>query len=385
MKILVITQKPIFPINDGGKVAMKALENELKANFNSVYNATISTEKHTAENNLNIDLLLEIKTSQKWKIGLQFLFFGKKMLLKRFYNSKSASKLIDFIEEKKIETVIFDGFYACSFLEGIQKKTVVKCILRSHNIESEIWYSRSENNASFIKKFIFTWVAISLKNLETKIAKKVNQIWTLSCDDSLFFEKYIEHQKVKLIPIGFDVQKTNVDFKSNSFFMIGAMDWHPNREAVDFIIEKVLPLTKNKNNFSLIIAGKSMPKIYFEKKIKQLIIKDEILDLESFFKISGTLIAPILSGSGIRVKILDAMARGIPVITTKIGALGINKTGKETLFFAETPEDFYQMILFVQANEELVKSKSKIAQKYILDFHNPTKIANEIKTFLNEL
>jgi polysaccharide biosynthesis protein PslH len=384
MSILVITQKPIFPINDGGKVAMHALAQELKSSFDQVYNASISTEKHTAENNANIDVLLEIKTSQKWKIGLQFLLFGKQMLLKRFYNESSASKLIQFIKEKNIQTVIFDGFYACSFMQELQKNTHVRCILRSHNIESEIWRSRSENQTSFVKKKIFNWVASSLKKLETSISTKVAQIWTLSSDDSAFFEKYTSKNKIKLVSIGMDVHQSTNILNHKRFFMIGAMDWHPNREAVDFILEKVMPLIDASIDFSLIIAGKAMPKKYTDLSTSQITIVDEIEDLETFFSTSGTLIAPILSGSGIRVKILDAMARGIPVITSKIGALGINTIGTQALFFAETPEEFHQMLIFIRENPKIVLQKSMLAQQYIHKFHCHSAIASEIKIILSE-
>jgi glycosyltransferase involved in cell wall biosynthesis len=394
MKLLVITQKPIFPLNDGGKLAMKALLDDLKCTKNTLHYASICTQKHPMDDLKNTDeavLSLFINTTVRTRNFFTYLFRGKESLLERFSDASNQKKVLDYIRDNTITHVIFDGFYACTFLESIQRNTKVYTILRAHNGEAEIWKTRAQNEVSKVKHYLFKTLAKKTLALEKKVAQHVNQIWTLTQEDKNYFENLLPvsaNSKCFLVPITIPIHPSLVSENNNfnRFYFLGAMDWNPNIVAVDFILNDIYPLLEVEDHLmEITLAGKSMPNEAYEHSQQNLHIEGEIIDLNSFLSKQGTLLAPIFEGGGIKVKIIESMAFGIPVITTKIGAQGIAESGKEGLFFAETAQEFLTQMRYISLYPEKVNAKIKIAQRYIQDHHNSEKNAVHLNTLLSEL
>ena len=120
------------------------------------------------------------------------------------------------------------------------------------------------------------------------------------------------------------------------------MDWKPNQEAVNYLVKKIWSNPKV-SGFKLKIAGSKSEHFGFYAT-NSIEVVGWVKDSNSFMAKSGTLVTPILSGSGIRIKLLEAMALGIPCITTKLGASGID-IPKSGIQIAHTEESFVEIIL----------------------------------------
>jgi glycosyltransferase involved in cell wall biosynthesis len=118
------------------------------------------------------------------------------------------------------------------------------------------------------------------------------------------------------------------------------MEWHANAEAIDWYIENIHPLIiKNNTDYSLNLAGKGIDIALFES-IPQVNVTENVNNAYDFVNSNDVCIVPLKSGSGIRLKILEAMAAGKLVITTTIGAQGINYINQKHLLIADTPSEF---------------------------------------------
>ena len=392
MNLLVITQKPIYPINDGGKLAMKALFDDLKNTDFTLHYASICTQKHPLEEATNQDdvLPLFINTTLRTRNFFSFIVRGKDSLLERFSDLANQNKVLDYIKTNAITHVIFDGFYACTFLETVKRNTKVYTILRAHNVEAEIWKTRAKNELSKVKHYIFNTLAKKTLALEKKVAEQVDQLWTLTQEDKVYFENLLPpamRSKCTLIPVSIPLTTLRVSENNhfNRFYFLGAMDWNPNIVAVDFILNDIYPLIEKENrSIQITIAGKSMPNEAFEHMQENLDIQGEIIDLNTFLSNQGTLLAPIFEGGGIKIKIIESMAHGIPVITTQIGAQGIAESGKKGLFFAETAQEFIAQMHYICDHPNEVKAKINSAQHYISEHHNTVTNSAHLISLLRE-
>ena len=144
---------------------------------------------------------------------------------------------------------------------------------------------------------------------------------------------------VEAIPFGIDPEQfpeTNTEPEFPSLFSIGAMDWIPNLEGICWFLEKVWPEIHRKYpSLQYYLAGRHMPGWLSEKRFPNIVVVGEVEDAKTFMHSKSILIVPLFSGSGIRIKIIEGMATGKPIISTTVGAEGINYTRDKNIFIAD--------------------------------------------------
>ena len=147
------------------------------------------------------------------------------------------------------------------------------------------------------------------------------------------------------------------------FYHLGSMDWMPNIQGMQWFIEDVLPMiVKSFPDFTLHIAGKGMPQWFYQHQGKNLMIDGEVADAAKYQQDKDVLIVPLMSGSGIRVKIIEAMALGKTVISTSIGAEGIPYTSGKNILIAHSANEFLEQIKRCTRSEAFCKKIGREAQ-----------------------
>ncbi|TNE98616.1 MAG: glycosyltransferase [Bacteroidetes bacterium] len=256
-------------------------------------------------------------------------------------------------------------------------------MLRAHNVEYKIWESialqtkskfsaNEENKTPFFKRFYTKYLSRKLKRYELDIAQKVDLVWTLSNEDSL--ELSAHGVETKLIPVSVELSQKDHDYSKNVLYHIGGMEWSPNRSAINILQDLMRKM--NDDAVKLHLIGRGIQ----ESDQKGIIVHGFVEDLESLLSEMGILVAPIISGSGIRIKILESMAQGIPVITTSIGAKGI--IDKNVLAIGDDPETFTNRIKEFVYSKETRERFGRLGKEYIRIHHNSAVISTEIKNSL---
>ncbi len=155
--------------------------------------------------------------------------------------------------------------------------------------------------------------------------------------------------QVDVFPVAIDFEKYHVDVKKTSFptlFHLGAMDWRPNKEGLEWFLDEVWPdIETLSSELRFYIAGKNMQKQFFDYDSDNLIVEGEIFDAVEFMNSKAIMIVPLLSGSGMRVKIIEGMAMQKCIIATTMAAEGINCKHGRDIMIADTPDEFYRAIL----------------------------------------
>ena len=254
-------------------------------------------------------------------------------------------------------------------------------ILRAHNVEHKIWRDLAKNNV--IKKMFFLFMSHQMKLMEETIPKNIDYIFTLSGSDEKYFSS-IFPEKIYNIPVTFNTNHTAAKKMKDTIVHLGAMDWKPNIEGVNWFIREVLPLIKKmKHNIQIHIAGKAMPKNYFNYNDNNTIIEGEIKNAQNYIMSKEIMFVPLFSGSGIRIKILEGMSFGLPIISTSKGAEGIPCTHLENIIIANTPREFCNAISLLIENKKLAKKIGQNGQLLIKNYFSKQFVINQLNNIID--
>lgn len=390
MRILQICSKPPLPAIDGGCMAMNVLTQGLLEQEKKVKVITIATEKHPFNiNNLPKDYVentaiesVFIDTKVSASGAFINLFSKESYNISRFYNLDFEELLLKSLKEQDYDVIFLEGLYVVPYLEIIRSNTNAKIIYRAHNIEFEIWERSAATSVNPFKKWYLSSLARKLKNYEISILNKVDAIASITEKDKQQLTSLGCTQPIVTIPFGVDLgsySKADIK-KENSLFYIGSMDWLPNLEAINWFLKEVLPQL----SASFYLAGKNMPEELIHKKQENLIVVGEVKSAVEFINAHHIMVVPLFSGSGMRIKIIEAMALGKVVIATSIAAEGINCTHQKDILIANTAKEYITAIEWCFANTELVNEIGANAKKMIaLHYDNKVIVNNLVALFKN--
>lgn len=396
LKILFICNKSPWPASEGGPIAMNMLIEGLIDAGNQVKVLAVNSNKYTVDpEKIPADYrektkieLVHIDLSIKPVDAFANLFTGKSYHVERFATINFQKKLVEILQNNEFDIVQIETLYMSPYIEFIRQYSNAKIILRAHNIEHLIWERITESSKNPLKKAYLNHLSRTLKNYEIIILNKYDGIVPISEVDARFFSESSKKPTLA-IPFGIrtsDATSVNNVAVENSIFHIGSMNWVPNEEGIKWFIYEAWPLiAKRLPAIKLYLAGRGMPDWLINLQIPNIKVLGEVPDAAEFIQSKLISIAPLFSGSGIRIKIIESMALGKAVISTKIGAEGIHYTDGKNILIANTAEEFCKSIEYLFNNPSKAKEIGENARKLILEKHNSEKLIQELISFYQEI
>jgi polysaccharide biosynthesis protein PslH len=396
-KILVITNRVPYPLRDGGNLAMNAMLNGYSALGWQVALLSMNTTRHkvaqkTLESiytNLHSFEAIPVNNNFNWiSILKNFFFSSQPEHAVRFFNVQFLEKIKETIVSFQPDVIQIESIFLTTYLSEIKKISSALTVLRLHNIEFHIWQSVTSKSKNFLKKYYFKVLTRRIKSFELRSWKKYDLLLPITKKDAEYVHKVNSFAVVLVAPFGINIQDNkNVAVEERWVgYHIAAMDWIPNREGVEWFLEKALPkIRKAVPKFEFYFAGRKMPKELKDINIPGVFCLDEVADANEFIKDKKILIVPLLSGSGIRVKILEAMAAGKVVISTVNGIKGIDAKHGEHYLLANRPEDFAKWIKWVLENKEEAEQMVQRAKTLVHNRYNYLTIAKNISTKIEDM
>ncbi|MCE2712039.1 MAG: glycosyltransferase family 4 protein [Cryomorphaceae bacterium] len=335
MEILHLTNKPIYPAVDGGCKAMAQMLNCIIDCGCAIDHVALSTEKHPfnevnypEEIRQKISLkTVSIDTKVKPIDAFKSLLTGKSYNISRFDNLHAHEELKTMLHSKRYDLVFLESLYCTPYIHTIRSHSKAKIILRTHNVEHSLWEQLGKSLKPGLKKWYLKKLANQLKQFENNIVKKVDKIFSISQEDTKYFKKRVDSSKVCTVPVSIDQNQRKVDDNVNRIFFVGSMNWQPNIDAANFLVHSIFPKIRSiLPDVELHIAGSYMNNLFPSNADSGVFNHGFVEDLNSFMCSNGIMVAPIRSSSGVRIKMLEAMSLGIPIVTFPEGALGIEAT-----------------------------------------------------------
>jgi glycosyltransferase involved in cell wall biosynthesis len=177
-----------------------------------------------------------------------------------------------------------------------------------------------------------------------------------------------------------------VTIQKNKFCFLGSMNWKPNIEAVDLLLNKIFPkILENIPNAELHLAGSFMSDKLLNLKQKNVFIHGKVTDVKAFLSENGILLVPLKSGSGIRIKILEALALGVPVVSSKVGFEGIPIKNEIHGMIANRTKDFVAAAVLLAKNSEIANNMGKKGQILAIETFNIHNISKKLLAFIQSI
>ena len=399
MKVLQICHKPPLPLNDGGCIAINNISKGLINELGSIKVLTINTLKHPFNlkyydkqyiKNTNIESSF-VNTKINFIDAFSNLVKNNSYNISRFFSSDFNDLIIKTLKFENFDIVLLESLFTTPYINTVRSYSKSKIILRSHNIEFIVWKRLSKKNNNPLKKLYLKLLSIQLKNYELGILKKIDGIATISNEEK---NKYLELEcplKIATIPFGIETKnyKNKTKKREDSklkFFHLGSMDWKPNIEAVGWLLEEIWPKIQKKiPNAELHLAGKNMPDWLFKKKNINVFNHNEVKDSSKFISDHDVMLVPLLSAGGIRIKIIEGMAHGKAIISTKIGAEGIIYKNQENILIADSPNEFYNEALKIYTGERNFNKIGENAREHVLKVYDQNKISKKLVSFFESV
>ncbi|ASW42459.1 glycosyltransferase [Clostridium isatidis] len=392
MNILFITNLLPYPLDNGGKIKTYNVIKSL-AKENSVDMICFFEEDNDLNNIGELNKLINKiytfpkklttrKNKREMFIKAVLSIFSKYPYSVYKYKEKDVKSKLDEISDN-YECIYIDHLQLAVYLDDI-KDFSGKLILDEHNCESIIIKRYYEKEKNIIKKLFLLLELIKLKKFEAKVINKVDRILALSEEDKTQMIKLskADEEKFTVIPIlvenNFEknIDIVNLQNKIKVMFL-GTLTWYPNIQGIKWFLENVF--NKVKDDIELYIVGKDPDTELLElcKNLNNVTITGYVEDVNQYYEICDVMIVPIFIGSGLRVKILEALGKGIPVISTEIGCEGIEVKDYENILIANDADEFVKKLKEI-TNKDLYRKISKNGQLLYKDNYSFEAISNKI-------
>lgn len=298
-------------------------------------------------------------------------FRGKIPYVENLKNNQFANDIYDIVAKSDVVLLSeLDGYFAISKLID-KRKLKSKVFLDCHNIDSIRLASELESSF-FLKKILGRPLKKRLRNEEFDALKRVDFVLCCSEVDKNYFNKKIYSNRIFVIPNGVSVRKLDkvaLTNNSSTVVFMGLLSYPPNNDAIKYYLDDIHSLIREKvPNLKVIIIGKNAPKwlIDREKKDSSIYLKGFVDDPHKYLVESTLCICPLRFGSGTRLKILEYMSAGKAIVSTSIGAEGIEVTDNVNIMLANNAKEFSDEVVLVLKNFKKRNQLGKMAHELVL-------------------
>ncbi|WP_225872441.1 glycosyltransferase family 4 protein [Pedobacter polaris] len=353
----MLTNRVPFPPNSGYPIVVyNTIKGLLKLGVD-VTLFSINASKHNVDVDDIYDPVFEKINFHSFNIDTEVniwgaffnIFSNQSYNVSRFYDEDAEKLLENVLREQEFDIVQFEGLFVVPYLDTIKEHSKAKLIYRAHNIEFDVWEKLAAREQFRPRRKYLEFLSRRLKVYETEQINRFHQVFAISEPDRQNILRLGCQTRLDVFPVAIDFEKYNVDVTKTSFptlFHLGAMDWRPNKEGLEWFLDEIWPdIEKLSGELRFYIAGKNMQKQFFDYDSENLIVEGEVFDAVEFMNSKAIMIVPLLSGSGMRVKIIEGMAMQKCIIATTMAAEGINCENGKNIMIADTPDEFYRSIL----------------------------------------
>lgn len=388
MKVLFLTYDLPYPLISGGKVrAYHFLKNLSKNNQITLFSYYRREEqkKYPPELKKHCQKIYLFKRRKPWSWqNLLRCFLTPLPFAAATYHSPSLKKaLAKELKENQYDLVHFESFYPALYLPLV-KRLGIKTLMGNENIEYKVYDRYADSQKIFPLRWLLKLEVLRMRFFEEKLWRQADINLALSKKDAAVIEKTTK-KICSIIPNGVDLSvfKKERNYKQRkTLIFIGTLVYQANSDAIKFFLKEIYPEIKKRERetkFILISWHKPdwLKKYLTDSSIK--FIQDKGTSINKLLDQGDVLIAPIRVASGTNIKVLEAMASGLPVVTTSVGIEGIEAKKGEEVIIADKPKEFADKTVELLANKDLCQKLGKASQALVKRRYNWAEISKKLE------
>ena len=397
MKALFLTNRVPFPPKSGYSIVVY---NTIKGLLNLEVDVTlfsINPNKYRVDTDDIYDPVFERISFHSYELDTEVnvwgaffnIFSNESYNVSRFFDDDAAKLLENILRETEFDIIQFEGLFVVPYLDLVKTYSKARLIYRAHNIVFDVWERFADTEKFTPRRKYLQFLARRLKAYETEQINRFHQIFAISEPDRQSIVRFGCETNLEVFPVALDFGRYIADPSKTSFptlFHLGAMDWLPNREGLEWFLDEIWPdIEKLNSELRFYIAGKNMQRQFFEYDSDNVVVEGDVFDAMEFMNSKAIMIVPLLSGSGMRVKIIEGMAMRKCIIATTMAVEGIECQHGRDILIANTPDEFYRSILQCLTHPNKWKEIGENARNTVEKHYNITSIAERMLKIYQQL
>ncbi|WDD99482.1 glycosyltransferase [Thalassomonas actiniarum] len=284
---------------------------------------------------------------------LQGFFTKTPFVVRKYFSQELARAIEEKLTSEQFDLVHFDMLPLAQYANLLGN---VPYVLNNHNVESLLLKRRAENADSLPEKVFFGNQGKSLHQFEADVCARAKETFVCSQIDADILQALSPAAKISVVENGVDTQffsPGKQEQVENSLVFVGGMGWFPNKDGMIFFMDEVMPKILAKvPDAKLTLVGKSTG-VQIPPDVKDNItVTGFVDDFRPIVASAAVYILPIRVGSGTRLKLLEAMAMGKAIVSTSVGAEGVNLSADENIIYADDASAFARGIIALLTDSE---------------------------------
>ena len=380
MRILWAKANKIFPVSSGGDIRSFNLLRRLAVSdqvaFLSYYDGA---PDHEYESELRKQLPGPICVCTGKKVDSRlgrFVDYATRFpqrapyAVSRFASGVVRERLNRAVEETHPDVVV------CDFLDAavnFPRRLPVPSVLFQHNVESEIWRRHAEMASNPLKRQLFRLEYAKMLRFEKAALAEFDRVIAVSEGDRSLMSRWVDASRIDVVPTGVDLSQVQLRETSRTspalVVFVGAMDWEPNVDAVEWFSEKVWPtITSKIPDARFRIVGRNPDSRVQRLRRGSVEVTGSVPSVVEHLAEAAVVVVPLRIGGGTRLKIYEAMAAAKAVVSTAVGAEGLEVNPGKDIWIADQPQEIANAVIRLLEDRELREKMGRAAADRAVKF-----------------
>jgi len=398
MKILFLTLGAPYPPDSGVKIRDYNIIKQISqkhsvALLSLLYSPTeIESLAQLKQHCETVDGVLMRPRSGRKHFGhlMSQLIHRRPLATSPFYYPEMAEKIRRAVTARRVDLVQIEHSFLAPYVSAIPRGANCKTVLSLHNLGVK-QYGRMRHLRMKPKEKALFWLKwLTMLGWEAKSAGDFDQIIAVSALEADLIKRANPRLRVAVIPNGCDtcvLRPLPEAANGNTLLYVGTLGYPPNVDAVLHFVETTLPIIRQHiPDVRFVVVGHRPPKeVQRLAERGELVAAGSVPDVLPFYQQAKVCVVPLRAGGGTRLKILEAMALGRPVVSTTLGCEGLEVKNHEHLMIADTPADFAHRVIQLLRDDELQRRLCQNARRLVEASYDWTAISGQLLQVYDEI
>jgi len=371
LRVLWVKANKLLPVHSGGDIRSYNIARQLarrhELTFLSYYSGALDRE-YQEQLSKHFPGAVCVRTGDSSALlrGVDYLAHLPSSLpyaVSRFGSAEIREKLSNWFCQRSFDIAV------CDFLDAavnFPEDLAVPSVLFQHNVESEIWRRYTATDSNPLKRRMYGIEFRKMLRYERRMVRKFHHVIAVSEHDRSLMESWVEGSRITVVPTGVDLEQYRPDFNRKptpgTVMFVGAMDWEPNVDAMEYFCGEIWPLVLDQiGDAKLHVVGRNPGERVLRLASDSIQITGRVPSVAEHLHSASVVIVPLRIGGGTRLKIYEAMAAGKAVVSTSIGAEGLDVQHGRNIVLADSQRSFAQAVVTLLQNENLRQKYERAA------------------------
>jgi glycosyltransferase involved in cell wall biosynthesis len=314
------------------------------------------------------------------------LFSPVPLAISRFRCAGLRPFLQGLIERERFDRIVEDFLVMAG-----SSPEPARTVLFQHNVETVIWRRRAEHARDPFRGLYLRSQARRMFRYERAACQAAGHVIAVSPEDAGLIRELFAVSHVSDVPTGVDLDyfaRPPAAAPVADLVFVGSLDWAPNVDAVFYFLREILPrIRRHRPETSFAVVGRTPPAALadYARKDGRLLVTGTVPDVRSYLWGSAVAVVPLRCGSGTRLKIYEAIAAGVPVVSTAVGAEGLALRSPDHIRLADQPDAFAARCLELLESEQERRRLAAAAWELVAANFSWDRVADRVAELLESI